>query len=205
VGFLRGWSGPVSSAVAEIASLGGWLPQAEPQNLINMGSLDQEDLDLLGLNSSPSRTDSIKDMTLIAYAMALTHRGHLRKNTPSGPSQTSTQGWELAIAILGRLDSTTRSEEVVGKFLERFPLTSTEVVDKLWKLLNETGMGEHAQSVAEVRILSFAVEVMLTESSHMLLVLKTILTSTEKLCGILLWHITLQRSRRSSIFSSHSL
>jgi hypothetical protein len=204
VGFLRGWSGPVSSAVAEIASLGGWLPQAEPQNLINMGSLDQEDLDLLGLNSSPSKTDSVKDITLIAYAMALTHRGHLRRNTPSGPSQNSTQGWELAIAILGRLDSLTRSEEVVGKFLERFPLTSTEVVDKLWKLLNETGMGEHAQSVAQVRTLSFVVEVMLTESSHMLLVLKTILTSTEKLCGIMLWHITLQRSRRSSIFSSHS-
>ena len=34
VGFLKGWSGPLSSAVAEIASLGGWLPPAEEKNLI---------------------------------------------------------------------------------------------------------------------------------------------------------------------------
>ena len=56
------------------------------------------------------------------------------------------EGWELAIAILGRLDSTTRSEEIVGGFLEGFPLTSTNVVDKIWKLLNETGMNSHAES-----------------------------------------------------------
>jgi hypothetical protein len=148
VGFLRGWSGPVSSAVAEVASLAGWLPQAEPQSLINMGSLDQEDLDLLGVNSSPSKTDGVKDLTLITYAKSLTHRGQLKRSTSSGPSQ---EGWELAIAILGRLDSTTRSEEIVGDFLQGFPLASTTVVDKLWRLLNETGMGHHAESVAEVR------------------------------------------------------
>ncbi|PMD65821.1 uncharacterized protein K444DRAFT_517748 [Hyaloscypha bicolor E] len=146
VGFLRGWSGPVSSAVAEVASLAGWLPQPEPQSLINMGSLDQEDLDLLGVNSSPSKTDGVKDLTLITYAKSLTHRGQLKRSTSSGPSQ---EGWELAIAILGRLDSTTRSEEIVGHFLQGFPLASTTVVDKLWRLLNETGMGHHAESVAE--------------------------------------------------------
>jgi len=151
VGFLRGWSGPVSSAVAEIASLGGWLPQTEPQSLINMGSLDQEDLDLLGVNSSPSKIDGVKDLTLITYAKSLTHRGTLRRSNASGPLQVTMEGWELAIAILGRLDSTTRSEEIVGDFLEGFPLTSTNVVDKLWKLLSETGMNSHAESVAEVR------------------------------------------------------
>ena len=87
IGFLRGWSGPVSSAVAEIASLGGWLPQAEPQSLINMGSLDQEDLDLLGVNSSPAKIDGVKDLTLITYAKSLTHRGTLRRSNASGPSQ----------------------------------------------------------------------------------------------------------------------
>jgi hypothetical protein len=157
VGFLRGWSGPVSSAVAEVASLGGWLPQAEPQSLINMGSLDQEDLDLLGVNSSPSKSDGVKDLTLIAYAKSLTHRGTLRRPTASGPSQASTEGWELAIAILGRLDSTSRSEEIVEAFVKEFPLNSTDVVDKLWRLLNETGMGRDAESVAEVRALFYCV------------------------------------------------
>lgn len=147
VGFLRGWSGPVSSAVAEVASLGGWLPQAEPQSLINMGSLDQEDLDLLGVASSPSKTDGVKDLTLITYAKSLTHRGRLIRS----PSGASTEGWELTIAILGRLDSTARSEQIVEEFLEGFPLTSSDLVDKLWRLLNETGMSHHAESVAEVR------------------------------------------------------
>jgi hypothetical protein len=186
VGFLRSWSGPVSSAVAEVASLGGWLPQAEPQSLINMGSLDQEDLDLLGVNSSPPKTDGVKDLTLITYAKSLTHRGHLRKSTPSGPSQASTEGWELAIAILGRLDSTTRSEEIVGNFLQGFPLTSTAVVDKLWRLLNESGMSHHAESVAEVRVFFPVLDVMLTGFSHMPLDLPRILTSMEKLCGTML-------------------
>jgi hypothetical protein len=186
VGFLRGWSGPVSSAVAEVASLGGWLPQTEPQSLINMGSLDQEDLDLLGVNSSPTKTDGVKDLTLITYAKSLTHRGQLRRSTPAGPSQTTTEGWELAIAILGRLDSTTRSEEIVGDFLQMFPLTSTAVVDKLWKLLNESGMSHHAESVAEVRVPLAILDVMLIGFSHMLLDLRKIPISTEKPCGIML-------------------
>ena len=145
IGFLRAWSGPVSSAVAEVASLAGWLPHAESQNLINMGSLDQEDLDLLGYNSSSSKTDGVKDQTLIAYARSLSQRGPLKGQ------ETTREGWELAIAVLGRLDSTTRSEEMVGDFLKNFSLDSSATVDKLWILLNDIGMTRHAGTTAEVR------------------------------------------------------
>lgn len=146
-GFLRAWSGPVSSAVAEVASLGGWLPPSEPQSLINMGSLDQDDMDLLGLNSSPTKVDSIKDQTLITYARALSNRGELRssKNT-----QKSREGWELAIAVLGRLDSAARSEDMVRDFLNNFELDSASKVDKLWNLLSGIGMDRQAEETAEV-------------------------------------------------------
>jgi hypothetical protein len=147
IGFLRGWSGPISSAVAEIAALGGWLPQAEEKSLINMGSLDQDDLDLLGLTASPSKADGVKDATLIAYAGSLSKRGQLRSSTRP---QVIREGWELSIAVLGRLDSTARSEEMVGDFLGKFALGSSNTVDKLWRLLNDLGMSRHAEDTAEV-------------------------------------------------------
>lgn len=148
VGFLRGWSGPLSSAVAEVATLGGWLPQAEEKALINMGSLDQDDLDLLGLNSSPSKSDSAKDKTLIAYARSLTQRGEMKS---SGRPPVIREGWEIAVAVLGRLDSVERSEEMIAEFLRGFSLNDSSTVDKLWKLLSDIGLGRQAERIAEVR------------------------------------------------------
>jgi hypothetical protein len=172
IGFLRGWSGPVSSAVAEVASLAGWLPRAEEKSLINMGSLDEEDMDLLGLNSSPSKADSIKDQTLVTYARALSKRGQMIA-TATGISEAATtyritrEGWELAIAILGRLDSTARSEEMIEDFLKNFPLDSSPTIDKLWRLLNGLGMNRQAESVAEVSYLVPYWTSLLTTHSHM--------------------------------------
>jgi hypothetical protein len=144
IGFLRAWSGPVSSAVAEVASMAGWLPQAKPQDLIAMGSLNQEDLDVLGLNSSPSKTDGVKDQTLIVYARSLWAVNRFEAQ------QTTRRGWELAISVLGRLDSAARSEEMIEDFLRGFSLDSSATVDKLWILLNKIGMTGLAEATAEV-------------------------------------------------------
>ncbi|KAH8811679.1 hypothetical protein F5884DRAFT_750046 [Xylogone sp. PMI_703] len=148
IGILRAWSGPVSSAVAEIASIGGWLPVSEPQNLITMGSLDQDDMAVLGIDSSP-KTDGVKDHTLITYAVELSLCGEFRSNPRRGRAIIVKEGWELAIAILGRLDSVVRTDEMVGKILEKLPLDSTTTVDKLWRLLNQLGMDKHAERTAE--------------------------------------------------------
>ncbi|KAG9236232.1 hypothetical protein BJ875DRAFT_397629 [Amylocarpus encephaloides] len=145
VGFLRGWSGPISSAVAEIAAIGGWLPAAEPQSLITMGSLDQDDLDLLGISSS-SKTDGVKDQALITYAESLSN---CRNLWSSNKEQIPRAGWEIAIAVLGRLDSAARSEEIIGKFLKDFELDSSAKVDKVWIMLRSIGMDHHAESTVE--------------------------------------------------------
>ena len=144
IGFLRALSGPVSSAVAEVASLAGWLPHADPQSLINMGSLDQEDMDLLGINPTSKNNDSVKDQTLITYAKSLAHRKQLKAGG------ITREGWELSIAVLGRLDSVSRSEEMVREFLNGLSLDSSTTVDKLWRLLNNIGMTGHAENAAEV-------------------------------------------------------
>ena len=142
---LRTWSGPISTAVAEIASMAGWLPPAEPQNLINMGSLDQDDLNTLGIGSSPSKVDGVKDQTLITYAKSITNRGTLEAQG------FTREGWEVAISILGRLDSTSRIEDTIENFLSTFTLDSGITVDKLWVLLNHIGMYRHAENAAYVR------------------------------------------------------
>ncbi|KHJ33916.1 putative nuclear pore complex subunit nup85 [Erysiphe necator] len=146
IGFLRCWSGPVSCGVVEIASLAGWLPRAEEKSLINMGSLDQGDFELLGLTHSTPKSDDIKDKTLITYANNLSKRRELKS---SANPETKLSSWEVSIAILGRLDSTELSVEIIRDFLDQFPLEDSSTVNKLWILLNSIGLTSHAESAAQ--------------------------------------------------------
>ncbi|KAI1332589.1 hypothetical protein F5Y16DRAFT_356003 [Xylariaceae sp. FL0255] len=153
VGFLRLWSLPVASSVAEIASLGRWLPAPEPQNLITMDEFDMEDLEVLGLNKSsgPDDKDGIKDTTLIHYARGLKGRKQIVSRTPRGT--VSRDGWELAVQVVGRMDSHERSEQMVQELLQSVMSTidehSRSTVDKIWALLNDLGMINFAEDTAE--------------------------------------------------------
>jgi hypothetical protein len=146
IGLLRFWSLPVACAVAEIGSLGHWLPAPETPNLIAMGSLDMEDLEVLGMNQKGADDlEGIKDTTLGFYAREL-----------AGIDQLSAErdGWELAIQVLGRMDSAARSEELVGELLRDLLATldaqSEPTVDKIWRILNDLGMINYAEETAEV-------------------------------------------------------
>ncbi|KAL2758002.1 hypothetical protein ACRALDRAFT_2098225 [Sodiomyces alcalophilus JCM 7366] len=145
IGFLRTWSLPVAAAVAELASLGRWLPKPEMPNLILLDSLDQEDLDILGMPArGKDEVEGIKDTTLLQYAREL-----------AGIDQLSPQryGWEVAMEVLGRMDSTERSEEMVGELLrdilDVLNVDSSDTVEKLWKILSELGMITYAEDTAE--------------------------------------------------------
>jgi hypothetical protein len=66
----------------------------------------------------------------------------------------SRDGWEVAIHVLGRMDSPQRSEETVGELveniLEEISVDSSDMVDKVWRLLSDLGMAQFAEQVAEV-------------------------------------------------------
>ncbi|KAH9892388.1 hypothetical protein F4778DRAFT_319328 [Xylariomycetidae sp. FL2044] len=153
IGFLRLWSLPIASTVAEIASLGRWLPPAEPQNLIDMDEFDMEDLEVLGMQQSagPEDKDGIKDTTLIHYARGLRSRKNITGTLHRG--QVSREGWEMAIQVVGRMDSPERSEQMVQELLQDVISTigaeSRATVDKIWRLLNELGMINFAEDTAE--------------------------------------------------------
>ncbi|KAI0383172.1 hypothetical protein F5Y04DRAFT_30319 [Hypomontagnella monticulosa] len=153
IGFLRLWSLPIASTVAEVASLGRWLPPQEPQNLINMNDFDMEELEVLGMNQSTvvDEKDGIKDTTLIHYARSLRDRRHISGVGLNG--RTSRDGWEMAVQVVGRMDSPERSEQLVQELLQgvlsAVDEDSRETVDKMWKLLNELGMINFAEDTAE--------------------------------------------------------
>ncbi|KAI0833160.1 hypothetical protein F5Y06DRAFT_183542 [Hypoxylon sp. FL0890] len=153
IGFLRLWSLPIASSVAEIASLGRWLPPQEPQNLINMSDFDMEELEVLGMNQSSGsdEKDGIKDTTLIHYARSLKDRRQISGTGLHG--RVSREGWEMAVQVVGRMDSPERSEQLVQELLQSVIETidedSRETVDKIWRLLNELGMINFAEDTAE--------------------------------------------------------
>lgn len=154
IGFLRTWSLPIASTVAEIASLGRWLPPQEPQNLINMNDFDMEELEVLGMNqgSEADEKDGIKDTTLIHYGRELKNRKYISGVGLHG--KVSRAGWEMGVQVVGRMDSPERSEQLVQELLQNVISTidedSRETVDKIWKLLNELGMINFAEDTAEV-------------------------------------------------------
>ncbi|KAI1778224.1 hypothetical protein F4818DRAFT_290137 [Hypoxylon cercidicola] len=153
IGLLRLWSLPIASTVAEIASLGRWLPPQEPQNLINMNDFDMDELEVLGMNQSTNADDKdgIKDTTLIHYARGLKDRKHISGIGLYG--KVSRDGWEMAVLAVGRMDSPERSEQLVQDLLQSVLSTIDEdsraTVDKIWKLLNELGMINFAEDTAE--------------------------------------------------------
>ncbi|KAI5462464.1 hypothetical protein BGZ63DRAFT_423719 [Mariannaea sp. PMI_226] len=145
LGFLRIWSLPVACTVAEIASLGNWLPATETMSTLPMDSLDLDDLALLGVSQpGPDEVEGIKDTSLVLYAREL-----------AGIAQLSPErdGWEMAIHVLGRMDSAERSEQTVGELLRDLLATldenSSVMVDKIWRILNDLGMINYAEETAE--------------------------------------------------------
>ncbi|KAF4987860.1 hypothetical protein FGRMN_10117 [Fusarium graminum] len=145
LGFLRIWSLPLACTVAEIASLGEWLPAPDAYAFLPTDSLDMDDLALLGVTQpGPDEMEGIKDTTLVLYAREL-----------AGIEQLSPErdGWEMAIQVLGRMDSPEKSEETVGELLRDLLATLDEnsgrTVDKIWAILDNLGMINFAEETAE--------------------------------------------------------
>ncbi|KID76414.1 Nucleoporin NUP85 [Metarhizium brunneum] len=145
IGLLRIWSLPVASSVAEIASLGEWLPPTETAKPLPIDTLDMDDLALLGLvPPSTDELEGIKDTTLVLYARELAGIERLSAHK---------DGWEMAIQVLGRMDQPQKSEETVGELLRDLLATldenSSRTVDRMWRILNDLGMITYAEETAE--------------------------------------------------------
>ncbi len=151
IGIIRSYSAPISVALVELASIAGWLPKSASTNGVDVAEdLDQDDLDLLGVEQPKRLTGSIKDTTLISYAEQLADIKKFEWSPERGGPTVVREGWQVAMEVLARLDPVERSEKEVGLLINDLNLDDGETVEKIWRQLNELAMSEHAETVAEV-------------------------------------------------------
>jgi hypothetical protein len=139
---LRGWSLTAATAVAEVASAGGWYKPAAGL----LGGFDKSDLMVLSYNEQP-QTGATKDDLQIAYSQALSTKGTLT----SQDGQSTKEGWELAVQVLSRLDDSITASQRIENIINDLPLDSVEQVDRITQLCYAMNLNAQAISIALVR------------------------------------------------------
>jgi len=139
---IRGWSLVFASAVAELASAGGWFTRANGL----MDQFDQSDLMVLSYTEQHPKSVS-KDDLQIAYADFLASKGQFTGQD----EQTLKEGWEIAIQVLGRLDDSITANNRIEHILNDLPLDSAARVDRITELCHSMGLEQHALTISHIR------------------------------------------------------
>lgn len=146
IGLLRGWSLSVTSAVAEIASAGGWFDGTGI-----MASFDEQDLMTIshGQQLHPPKVMT-KDTILMEYAKVLSAREKIQAKQRG----VSYEGWELSISVLTRLNDKGVARQKVSEVLRELPVFSDERMDKILSTCERFDILDEARSITEVSCLS---------------------------------------------------
>lgn len=143
MGLLRMWSLPVASAVAEIASAGGWYQSPAGVNVVN--GLDQSDL--MMMSGYEQRTQPwTRDSILTDYAEALSGRETIRDMRAGAVRE----GWELSMSVLARLDDEGMAAKKVSELLDQLSLDSDARMDKILRTCEQFGIPGQARKKTEV-------------------------------------------------------
>lgn len=146
IGILRSWSMPIMVSVVEIAYFGKWLPSNRPMSrggLFNAG-FSREDLMLLstGPPTQAPQDGTDPDQLLSEYADLLSKKQQVQDR----------EGWELAVAVLNRLDQSQDAGNKIAELLDRLELVEETRVDKVLQVCDELGLAEQRRSLAEVSL-----------------------------------------------------
>ncbi|KAL4994131.1 hypothetical protein BDV10DRAFT_11513 [Aspergillus recurvatus] len=137
---LQTWSLCVAAAVAEIASIGGWL---EMKSNAKPSGLSDNDLMVLSYGQNDATTRVSRDDVLSAYAIGLSERPSI------GNEHEGREGWELALEVLSRLDDSQKMQKSVSELLDKLPLDTAEQMDKVVLLCSELGLNKEGRRVSE--------------------------------------------------------
>lgn len=138
---LQTWSLAITSAIVEVASLGGWLETSAGAR--PLPGFNENDLMVLSYGQEEKRVH--KDDILVNYASGLFDREVLED--PSGMRE----GWEIALEILSRLDDRDTMQKQVNHLLDSLPLDTSVRMDKVVLLCTELGFDVESRKVSEVR------------------------------------------------------
>ena len=193
---LRGWSLVAASAIAEVASTGGWYRSAGGL----LGGFDQSDLMVLSYNEQ-NHTGVTKDELQIAYSKVLSTKGRITGQD----SKTSKEGWELAVQVLSRLDDSITASQRIEDIINGLPLDSAEQVDRITRLCYNMNLGSQAISVALVCLSSFIRPVKANSDRNTPIIFVQTPRTTAIPSSTTHVHTAPPRSRRFSEFSSHTV
>lgn len=142
---LETWSLCLTSAVVEIANVGGWLNMTAGRPSLP-GFLNENDLMVLsyGQNDNPALEPFSKDDVLLVYAEALFSKG------PFEYRGSVTEGWELALQVLSRMEDVASIKKKVAELLEKLPVETIEQVDKIVLLCTDLGFEVEGRKTSEV-------------------------------------------------------
>ncbi|KAK4892060.1 hypothetical protein LTR27_009410 [Elasticomyces elasticus] len=145
VSLLRGWSLPVAVAVVEVAGTAGWLPGGEG----GLGGRGFSSQDLMVLSHGPGGSEGLgsagmRDAILGDYAELLAAKEVLIEG------KSEREGWELAVAVLGRMDDQSEGERRVGELLGGIEVNgSSGRVDRILEACGGMGLEGRGRGVAE--------------------------------------------------------
>jgi hypothetical protein len=139
------WSLCLTSAVVEVANVGGWLDTSAGRKPLP-GFLNENDLMVLsyGQNNNPTLEPLSKDDILLDYAEALFSKG------PFEYQGSLTEGWELALQVLSRMEDIAAIKKKVAELLEKLPVETIEQVDKVVLLCTDLGFEVEGRQTSEV-------------------------------------------------------
>lgn len=142
---MQSWSLCVSSTVAEIADLGGWLGSSI-DSLKKVPGLSDNDLMVLsyGPDARLSTNGVSRDDLLSSYALGLFERSTLVNET------STREGWEMALEVLSRMKDARLTAKAVADIVEKLPLTDISQIDKLVMLCSDLGLEGEGRKVSEV-------------------------------------------------------
>lgn len=142
---LQTWSLCIASAVAEVASFGGWWETSGGSKPLS-GFLSENDLMVLsyGQDGNTALGRLRKDDTLTAYANGLFRRPTL------GNDSVVREGWEIALEVLSRLDDADTMRKTVSELLDKLPLENIDRVDKVVLLCTDLGLENEGRKISEV-------------------------------------------------------
>ncbi|KAK5731676.1 hypothetical protein LTR17_011147 [Elasticomyces elasticus] len=145
VSLLRGWSLPVAVAVVEVAGTAGWLPGGRS----GLGGRGFSSQDLMVLSHGPGGMEGmgsagLRDAILGDYANLLAAKDVLVEG------KSEREGWELAVAVLGRMDDQSEGERRVGELLGGIEVMGESGrVDRILEACSGLGLEGRGRGVAE--------------------------------------------------------
>ncbi|EPS30939.1 hypothetical protein PDE_05893 [Penicillium oxalicum 114-2] len=139
---IETWSLCITSAIAEVAEIGGWLQDGGSQKVTG---LNENDLMVLsyGQGSAAAPLGLTREEALRDYALGLYERGSVENEN------LTREGWELALEVLSRMHDSAMMKKAVSEIVEKLPLDNIDQLDKLVVLCSDLGLEEQGRKIAE--------------------------------------------------------